>query len=306
MTTATELLAEVELEEIGIVVANDAARSSFTVVSGNSLLALDGNLDLLGQWPLDSLPRGWHSTLPAQGLALISSPEAVLLMDQTGRVIWSYAHTPWSGSLESGCTWFDVAGEPHAVIPAPSYDGCLVLRLDLRSGNLVAQTRIEAEPAGIQPVHHPDGWVGLSDGEGQDAVRAWWVRSTGRAVGSRPRIDVLDAGWDDWVLSDVDGSGTMIITTPHNAGPLLVRSFPNLEPLRTIDPPDDEHGWDFTACFAGDVLVDRVIGPDERLVAVGPNDAIYDLEGAGDWLIPAAGDSWLSVERTLLRRWRLA
>jgi hypothetical protein len=50
-------------------------------------------------------------------------------------------------------------------------------------------------------------------------------------------IEVLNAGWDNWVLSDVDPSGTKIITTPHGIGPLLVQSFPSLEILRSIDPP---------------------------------------------------------------------
>ena len=55
---------------------------------------------------------------------------------------------------------------------------------------------IEGAPAGIEPIYHPDGWVGLSEGEGQDATRAWWVRSAGQSPG-QIRIEVLDAGWDD-------------------------------------------------------------------------------------------------------------
>lgn len=64
----------------------------------------------------------------------------------------------------------------HTVVPAGSYDHCLVVCLDLDSGEPLAEAQIDAAPAGISPVHHPDGWVGLSEGEGQDAVRAWWVR----------------------------------------------------------------------------------------------------------------------------------
>ena len=33
---------------------------------------------------------------------------------------------------------------------------------------------------------------------------------------------MLDAGWDDWVLSDVDPAGPEAVTTPHITGPLLV------------------------------------------------------------------------------------
>jgi hypothetical protein len=101
--------------------------------------------------------------------------------------------------------------------------------------------------------------VGLSEGEGQDAAQAWWVRSAGQVLG-QIRIEVLDAGWDDWLLGDVDPSGAKVITTPHNTGPLLVRAFPSLEVLRAIDPPGERSGWDFTACFAGDMLISELIG----------------------------------------------
>lgn len=108
------------------------------------------------------------------------------------------------------------------------------------------------------------------------------------------------------MLSDVDQSGTRVITTPHVRGPLAVRSFPGLDPLWEIDPPDDEHGWDFTACFAGDIVIGRLIGLNERLVAIGPDDMIRELGHEGDWLIPSADDSWLTATGTELRRMRMA
>jgi putative transposase of IS4/5 family DUF4096 len=121
---------------------------------------------------------------------------------------------PGPGGVEAGCTWFGAAGEPYAVIPAATYDHCLVPRFDLESGAPLGEVAIRAAPAGIEPVHHPGGWVGLSEGEGQDAARAWWVRSAASPAGPS-RIEVRDAGWDHWVLSDVDHSGGIIITTPH-------------------------------------------------------------------------------------------
>jgi alcohol dehydrogenase, propanol-preferring len=70
------------------------------------------------------------------------------------------------------------------------------------------------------PCHHCDGWVGLSEGEGQDAARAWWVwPAVDPAAGG---LEVIDAGWFDWVLADVNPSGTRVLTTPHVSGPLLV------------------------------------------------------------------------------------
>jgi hypothetical protein len=305
VTAALETLARIALDKAGIVVANDRARSSFTVAAGDCLLALDADLKVAGRWLLDPRLRGWHSTLPGRGLALTCGPDEVRLADRAGRILWRYQHTPWAGAFESGCTWFDGSGQPHAVVPAPSYEGCLVVRLDLESGRPLAQVPIAAAPAGISPVHHPDGWVGLSEGEGQDAVRAWWVRSAGRSP-AQARIQVLDAGWDDWVLSDVDPSGTKIITTPHNSGPLLVRAFPGLDVLRSIDPPGEDARWDFTACFAGNLLVAKLIGPRERLVAIAADGAVHDLgEDDESWLIPASRGTWLAATRTTIRRCRV-
>jgi hypothetical protein len=129
------------------------------------------------------------------------------------------------------------------------------------------------------------GWA-CPKGKAKDAVRAWWIRSAGQSRG-QIRLEVLAAGWDDWVLSDVDPSGTKVITTPHNTGPLLVRSFPGLEVLRAIDAPGEQAGWDFTACFAGDMLVNKLIGGQERLVAAGQDGTVHELDEQEDgWLIP--------------------
>lgn len=112
---------------------------------------------------------------------------------------------------------------------------------------------------------------------GQDASRAWWVRSVNQDTGSA-RVKVLDAGWENWVFSDVDPADTRVITTSYRTGPLLVRSFPSLDVLRVIDPPGEKDAWDFTACFAGDLLVNKLIGPQERLVALGQDDTIHELD----------------------------
>jgi hypothetical protein len=307
MASVVETLAAVAFDQVGMVVANDSARSSFSVVSGGELLALDAGLNVLHRWPLGSAKRGWHASSPGRGLALLSGPKDVRLVGEAGQTIWAYPHTAWSGAFESGCTWFDAAGEPHAVTPAASYDHCLVIRFDLETGAPLAEAAIQAAPAGIEPVHHPDGWVGLSEGEGQDAARAWWVRSI-TPPGGPSRIKVHDAGWNHWVLSDVDHSGGVIITTPHDSGPLVVRSFPSLEILLSVDPPGDDEFWDYTACFASeDLIVDKLIGPSERLVAIDLNGEVHDLaEQEQGWLIPAAGNTWLSATRTTIQRRRLA
>jgi hypothetical protein len=304
-----ETLSSVALDQIGMVVANDSARSSFTAVAGEVLLALDQDLNILGRWPLGSAGRGWHASSPGRGLALISGPSEVRLLGETGRTLWVYPHTAWAGAFESGCTWFDSAGQPHAVIPAPSCHGGLVVRFDLETGASLAEVPIvQAAPAGINPVHHPDGWVGLSEGEGQDAAHSWWVRSA-TSPGGPAGIEVIDAGWDDWVLSDVHHSGRTIVTTPHRGGPLTVRSFPSLEILLSVRPPsaEDHCGWDFIACFAGDgLIINKLIGHDERLAAIDLNGEVHDLDELEEgWLVPAAYGTWLTVGRTAIRRCKL-
>lgn len=303
MSLTVQVLAEATLGEISLVTANDSARVSFTLLSGDRLLALDAELNVLAEWPAGSPHRASHATAPDRGLALISGPDEVRLLDRAGRVLWQHAHDPWSGDFESGCAWFDHAGDPYAVVlpPEDCYDGCLVRRFDLASGQVLAEAPIKAAPAVIQPVHHPDGWVGLTEGEGQDAAKAWWVRSRP----GTPEFDLLDAGWDEWVLADADRAGTRILTLPHGAGPLLVRSFPALDIIQSFDPPED-YRWDFSACFAGDLIIATTTGRKaaDRLVAIDGSRTLHDLGESGGWLVPAADSTWLTVTPATIRRCR--
>jgi hypothetical protein len=312
VTIATQTLAEIALGNGDVHGANDAARSSFTARAGDSLIALDPDLNMLGRWQVDREGGGSHATSPGRGLALISGLEEVRLLDHASRVRWRCPHPPWNpqSAFESGCAWFDEAGQPYAVVPAGSYDHCLVLRLGLGSGRSLARARIEARPAGIEPVHHLDGWVGLSEGEGQDAARAWWVRSAGQP-GGQAAIEVLDGGWPDWILTDVDPAGGRVITTPHGcflSTALMVRSFPGLEIIRSVEPPPGEH-WDCTAFFAGDMIVSALSGPghgQRRFIAINPHGKIADLDEDPDAALrPAAGGTWLTVSDAMIRRRRM-
>ena len=92
-----------------------------------------------------------------------------------------------------------------------------MIRLDLDSGQLQSRALIEAAPAGINPIHHPDGWVGLSEGEGQDAARTWWIRSASQG---RERLVAIDKdGVINHVADQEDGwlipaaSGTWLTAT---------------------------------------------------------------------------------------------
>jgi hypothetical protein len=107
------------------------------------------------------------------------------------------------------------------------------------------------------------------------------------------------------VLADADPAGTRILTLPHGTGPLLVRSFPALDVIQSFDPPED-YGWDFSACFADDLIIATMAGRKaaHRLVAIDGSGARHDLGESGGWLVPAADSTWLSFTRTTIRRCR--
>lgn len=306
-----QLVAEASFgERVGMVVANDARRTSFSVTVGSSLYALSGDdLSVLATWEVDPDSRGSHASWPAKGFALESGPEAVVLRNQRGPA-WSATHPAWGGDFESGCTWFDINRQPFAVVPTVDYDGCLVVALSRAAGLVVADTIIDTAPAGVVPVHHRDGWVGLSVGEGQDAARAWWVRLAPVGVGPGPGpgpgvLEVIDAGWDDHVLADVHPSGTLVVTAPHGTGPLVIRTFPDLEVLKKVATPNADSFWDLTASFVGNRLVARLAGPDVT-VAVHGSGKLEPLAVGDGWVVPAAKRTWLTVDPDRIRRWRLA
>ena len=102
MSMAPEILAEIVLDKMGIVVANDSARSSFTVASGDSLLAVDADLHVLNRWPVGPLTRRWHATSPDRGRALISGAGEVRLLDRASHVIWIPYRDRSAGSHHAG------------------------------------------------------------------------------------------------------------------------------------------------------------------------------------------------------------
>lgn len=289
-------------DRVGVVVANDARRTTFTAQVGGWLHALSGaDLSVLATWPVDPRTRASHASWPDKEFVLESGPRSVVLRHRNGPT-WTMSHPPWAGDFESGCTWFDHAGRPLAVVPCVDYDCCLVVALSRTAGQVVADVAIATAPAGIAPVHHRDGWVGLSVGEGQNAARAWWVRLAEDDPGA---LEVIEAGWDDAVLADVDPSGKLVVTAPHGTGPLVVRTFPELETLQRVATPNADTFWDPTACFVGPCLVARLAGAPEVTVAVHRDGKLEVLDVGGGWLVPAANRTWLTVEPNRIRRWRL-
>lgn len=57
----------------------------------------------------------------------------------------------------------------YTVVPAASHDHCLVVCLDLDSGQPLAVAPVQAAPEGISPMHHPD--AGLACPKGKDRTQ---------------------------------------------------------------------------------------------------------------------------------------
>ncbi len=288
---------------VGRVAANDARRTSFTVQVGGSLHALSGSdLSTVATWTIDPHSDASHASVPDKGFALESGTQGVVLRHANGPV-WGVRHPPWTDDYQSGCTWFDDEGRPFAVVPTSDYDGCLVVALSRRTGRIVADAPIGIAPGAIQPIHHRDGWVGLSASEGQHSARAWWVRLSDDEPS---KLDVVDPGWDDALLTDVDPSGKLVVTAPLGTGPLVIWTFPELEVLKRVAAPNPHTFWNLNACFVGQHLVARLSGQPDVTVAV-HRDGKLEVLNVGDGnLVPAAKRSWLTVEPHRIRRWRLA
>ena len=293
------LKAELNLDSVGSVDPGDARGRSFVAVSDRELLGIESrDLEVVARW---SLPAncvwGGHSADIERGLAVIGASDHVALLERDGTTRWEYEHPAWTGDFESGCTWL-TADSALAVFPTRDYDGCDVARLDLLTGRERSAVTIEAFPAGITPIYHPDGWIGLSVGEGQDAAKAWWVRAE-----AGHDIELFSAGWADTVLSDAAHNQAMILTTGHVGGPLTVRSFPDLRVERQIDPPPGTF-WDFGVCFVGELIVARLLNGGDEPVAIHRDGTIHPLDISDGWLVPAR-DGFLTVQRNHIRRWEL-
>jgi hypothetical protein len=297
-------VAELSHADISWVVATEAARRSFGVMTSDSFLLVSGDdLSVVHEWKVGGKPPHWmdgwgsHSArLGVSATALLSTPDAVRLLAADGTVRWSFAHASWAG-IGTGCAWFDADGNPFAVVPAGEGTACRIVALDLATGAELADRRVEPnDPAGMIPLPQPMGWVGVAESEGENASRVWWVRRTG------PVFDVLSAPWDDEHLSDVDASGSRILTTALDTGRIRIRSFPSLEAMRVIDVEGET--FFLGACFVPSGIVAHLYDRGFTVV-IDDEDRIQELEVDDGGVVPAAAGSWLSVRKDTVRRWSL-
>ncbi len=276
-------------------------RSALVVTdrSGGLWLLDSRDLSVLCRWQLDKDDDGTHAVRTSDRTALVSGAAGVTLLDAAGRTRWSFEHAPWEDRAMRGAAWFDGEGRPFALVPAGR--GCEIVHLDAATGAPLHRAAIRTSPAGVEVIHQPGGWVGLSVGEGQDGVYAWWVRLAG------DQLELFEAPWDDEVLVDVTAAGNRVLTTPHADGPIRIRSFPGLALLREIPPPAGL-GWDFDACFAGAAVVARALAWEagsEVLVAVGEDDSLTTLARTTDAVTAGPRGSWLALAAGGLERWDL-
>ena len=259
------------------------------------------DLSVLRRWQLDDSAVGSHGIRPADQVALVSGRAEVTILDHAGDRLWSLKHPPWEGDFEGGAAWFDAEGRPFAVVPSPS-SSCEIVHLDVRTGKPLHLAAVSMAPAGVHALHHANGWVGLTVGEGQDGAYTWWVRLTGEG------IELIRAPWDDEVLFDVDATGNRILTTPHDDGPIRIRSFPQLTMLRELLPPAG-YAWDYYACLIGEVVVARAHekdGDDGILVAVDDEGTLTTLAQTHDSIHPGPDGSWFASTDEGIERWCLS
>lgn len=262
-----------------------------------SLVLLDADLVERRRWPLPDGVVGGVGVDVATGEALVGTHDEVRLLDADGRQRWAHAHAEWEASYYSGTCWLDEGGA-WAVVRS-DFGGCEVIRLDRDTGALRASILIETDPAGIEAIPHPDGWTGLSIGEGQDRVLAWWVRADG-ADG----VEWFTLTHDGEILVDVHPDGDRILLTPHSSGfggdDLVVRAWPDLTELRRLPPPAGCL-WGMGGAFVDDRVVADAVDeeaeePDEEevVLAVDPDGAVARM-GRGTAVRPGGGESWLQL-----------
>jgi hypothetical protein len=187
--------------------------------------------------------------------------EELRLLDSGGRIVGRFPHAPWEHSV-GACTFDRDGRHLWATVPTPRDTDLVVLELDaLRE---VDRAGLESQPAGLDPIHHPDGrTIGWSIGEGQDRVLIRWSS----LVGDRMRLRLLADG--DRVLIAIHPSGREYLTTPHYTGPLDRHRFEDDAEIDRLDPLEDEP-WDFVAGYldADRILASTHTDDDEGLLLV--------------------------------------
>jgi hypothetical protein len=281
------------------------------------LIVVDEQLAELKRFPLPSTWRGGHSVTPDLQLAAISQLDHVALIDADGREVWRRPHPAWGNSeSESGSCWVNTDGARiwATVPPDADHNADEWWVLDAITGDVLGVAPLECRAAGSHHVPHPDGvHVGLSVGEGQDAVQVYWGRWDGRPIVTR-----LDS--HSRVLVDVRPDGSQYLAMPHGEDrTVTVHAFPSGAVQASIDEADlsedgdDADGFDFCGGYVTNELAlistlelrRHLVLAADTLAFVDEVD--YEHDAVLDVLTPTGRGAWLTGDYTTghYQIWRL-
>jgi hypothetical protein len=260
----------------------------------------------------------WECTIPAARGCCAVSPDLskiavcltqeIRLLDSAGQTLASFPHMPWD-QWSSGACAFDRDGHHlWAAVPI-STDADLVV-LELNTLLEAGRASLKSQPAGLQPVQHPDGRIiGWSIGEGQDRVLIRW--SSCVDGGGQLRLPP-DEGR---VLVAIHPAGGEYLTTPHTEGPIERHRIDDDRVIDRLDPRQDG-SWDFTFT-AGYIDADHILAAiqsdDEEGLLLLDRDPMRVVnkvisEGsANPWssLTWVGGGTWVTVGDDVAELWRL-
>jgi hypothetical protein len=274
------------------------------------VIVLNHDLQEVARFGLHSTCRGPHGVSPDLTRLAVAGRDEVSLIDLHGKVLWSTRHQPWGeNGSESGSCVFDAQGR-HVWATVPSKNGDVWQVLDARNGKVLAFAPLHCNAAGSEVLIHPDGkHVGLSVGEGQDAVRIYW------GTFRNGRLQVVEHDRQDRVLCDVHPAGKMFLTMPHGGGPVELHRFPSGKVLGTCHPSDldtdIEDTFDFIAAFINkEMIIAPMIESGYHVLLHADGLRVegfvrYPATGGTGYPLSAHDGSWVTLDGTTLTRWRL-
>jgi hypothetical protein len=184
--------------------------------------------------------RGTHSVSSDMSRVAVCLHEELRLLDSAGRIVARFPHAP-SDQFASGACTFDSDGR-HVWATVPTSEDTDLVVLEMDTLREVDRAGLESQPAGLQPIHHPDGRrIGWSIGEGQDRALIRWSSLVGDRMQLRRMPD------EDRVLIAIHPSGLEYLTTPHSTGPIERHQSEGDAVIDRLDPPDLP--WDFVAGY---------------------------------------------------------
>ncbi|MEU0935752.1 MULTISPECIES: hypothetical protein [unclassified Embleya] len=261
-----------------------------------SLVVLDDSLSTVCEVRLPEDWRGGHSVTPDLGYFVASAPDRVVVLDGQGREVWAHPHTPWEPEEAGSCAV--TAAGIWAVVRTAEGDRCVLL--DGADGSALAAWPLDPATVGSELIPHPDGvHVGLAASHADDAYRVFVL-----GTDAPDRVAEVPPG-ESRVLTDVHGSGRMMLTTPIEAGPLALVRYPDgaviaARPGEQVFPDPDEVFDIYAGFVRRDLVLAASSGERHVLFSVPDLRAIAEVEYPEDapreWLVVRSDGVWLTAD----------